>query len=858
MGVAMVVPLRGCARCLAFGLVSVMAAWAMRALAEGTALDPIATAKTHPMVFDRPGPDFFTGALLGNGGLGAVVCTRPDAIMIHFGHNDVWDQRIAVKDIDQLGTFKEVFEKMRAIPAELDRMKDDPEFDKYRLMSWQNYRVEYPRPFPCGTLVLGFDPRHVEMLGREVDISKGVCRVGLLAEDKRVTAEIFVETGPDRLWLRLVDENGRPAPSVFDRIRLFEDPKTPQEIPRRAILSDSASNALGFRQVLPYRPPHVENPNEPHPNDRAFSIAVCTSANLEAGTWPTTEGSRRDLFELEKNVSASPTFYAVVQLDHGMNESLPNALPALPDPTDQSFTAAFDTTESAWADYWKKSGVRFDGPPESDQAFLEKTWYWNLYFFNCATRPESAWPGLYANWSYGDIGTMWHGDYHLDYNVQQPTWLTFSSNHVDKHEAYVTTLRDYWLPVSRDWAKRFYEMRGATFTVSLYPIEMQINPYPVPPWGYMISNTPWAVQSLWWHYEYTHDETYLRDQAFEPIRDSVLFLVDYITRPDTHGEMWGDDNYHLFPSAVPELYDFQPRFKYNKDILADLSLVKFLFNAYLRATEVLGLDAQEADTISAVREILAHFPEYPTVQSKFGEIYVNVAGEDPDIVQNVPASMMHVFPGEDYGSDAPPEVTQKLANTWRNMRTEGGNDLVFRNLQGARLGLLNIDEFTRELRYAMMINGTFSDRVLQVHGRYSDTTDFYYMDEMGVWFENFAVPAVINECLMQSWNGEIRVFPNWPAERDARFTTLRAKGAFLVSAEQREGAVQWVELLSEKGAPLRMQNPWPAGANVNIDGATRMVEGERIELETLAGQSIRVTAGEAATARDTAGTAPAR
>jgi len=38
--------------------------------------------------------DFFEGALLGNSALGAIACTRPDAVMIHFGHNNVWDSRL--------------------------------------------------------------------------------------------------------------------------------------------------------------------------------------------------------------------------------------------------------------------------------------------------------------------------------------------------------------------------------------------------------------------------------------------------------------------------------------------------------------------------------------------------------------------------------------------------------------------------------------------------------------------------------------------------------------------------------------------------------------------------------------------
>lgn len=57
--------------------------------------NPTARASRHPIVRNTPAVDFFEGALLGNGGLGAVVCTRPDAIMIHFGHNNVWDIRIA-------------------------------------------------------------------------------------------------------------------------------------------------------------------------------------------------------------------------------------------------------------------------------------------------------------------------------------------------------------------------------------------------------------------------------------------------------------------------------------------------------------------------------------------------------------------------------------------------------------------------------------------------------------------------------------------------------------------------------------------------------------------------------------------
>ena len=48
-------------------------------------------AKLHPISSDRPALGFFEGPLLGNGAMGVVVTTRPDAIVLYFGHNNVWD-----------------------------------------------------------------------------------------------------------------------------------------------------------------------------------------------------------------------------------------------------------------------------------------------------------------------------------------------------------------------------------------------------------------------------------------------------------------------------------------------------------------------------------------------------------------------------------------------------------------------------------------------------------------------------------------------------------------------------------------------------------------------------------------------
>jgi hypothetical protein len=118
---------------------------------------------------------------------------------------------------------------------------------------------------------------------------------------------------------------------------------------------------------------------------------------------------------------------------------------------------------------------------------------------------------------------------------------------------------------------------------------------------------------------------------------------------------------------------------------------------------------------------------------------------------------------------------------------------------------------------------------MQVVGRYSDTIAFDYMGKMGVWFENFSLPAVINECLLQSYNNILRFFPNWPKESNAEFKTLHAVGGFLVSASFEAGEVQWIEVFSESGSKLHIYNPWNGAVEVVSGKEVRVLEGELLQ-----------------------------
>lgn len=791
-------------------------------------------AKKHPLTCNKPAVSFFEGALLGNGGMGAVVTTRPDGILIYFGHNNVWDIRIAENHRDKIGTFDYVYNRVKSIPDTLTLLTDDHWYREYSTMAADNYTKPYPRPFPCGSVLLGFDLRNVELLGHKLDISNGLCEVYLLKRDgKRITLQLFTDMLEDKLWMRLIDKDGKPAPNIFDRIRVLPDPSG-KDLPSCRSEENLSAGKLSFRQVMPYLEPGKYDTLKGHPKDKAFRLTASVSSALRKTTRINWDGNKEAMHQLEAGFDAKDDFVSCISLDEGPESGVSKELAVSEAPAAEAFQRSYESSTQIWKDYWEKSGVILD------DSLLEMTWYRNLYFFNCSVKDGVNTPGLFANWSYNDIGTAWHGDYHMNYNTEQPFWLTFSSNHLEKNLAYVNLI-EFLFTVSKKWAEDYYRLPGAYFPHSAYPVDMTMNSYPVPHWGWEICETPWAVQGLWWHYLYSLDKEYLKKRAYEPIKAAVEFLVAYMKRPEARGPQWKDNKYHIFPTIPPELYALRPGFKYNYDCTVDLTLVKFIFRAFEEAAKALDREGEEAKLLADVKDILDNFPEYPTADSpEYGRVIVSVPGEHSEVVYNVPNALITVFPGEDHGLHSDSATLQMVRNTFRNQQNEGGNDLVFKNLQAARIGMLDIEKFKRQIIYSLLPNGTASDRVMQVHGRYDDRGDYGFMDKMGVWFENFALPVVINECLMQSYDGTIRLFPNWPLDKDADFHNLRAAGAFLISARLEKGNVTSIGITSEAGARLRILLPWGNGGTIIRHNKKTRVTSSLYEADTEKGETIQM------------------
>ena len=119
-----------------------------------------------------------------------------------------------------------------------------------------------------------------------------------------------------------------------------------------------------------------------------------------------------------------------------------------------------------------------------------------------------------------------------------------------------------------------------------------------------------------------------------------------------------------------------------------------------------------------------------------------------------------------------------------------------------------------------------------------------YIVQDGGGIETFAaVPLTINEMLLQSYEGVVRIFPNWNRSRNANFTNLRAYGAFIISSSLKSREVEFVNLLSEKGRPCILQNPWP-GKTVQLARNGKKAErrtGEILTFQTSENETIQIT-----------------
>jgi len=476
---------------------------------------------------------------------------------------------------------------------------------------------------------------------------------------------------------------------------------------------------------------------------------------------------------------------------------------------DQEAAVLIQNHEEEWRQYWSKSGV------ELGNKDFQNWWYRQLYYFRCLSRP-----GSYAIALQGGYNSKpnWHGTWTVNYNAQQTFWCAFSSNHPELAEPFIDLLNDYH-PRARRYAKTVFSSEGAATPHNLWPFEpdpevcksVNKRQFAFMPWSYGIGTTGHLGHILWLHYDYKRDTAYLQDKIYPILKDYALFYASFAEQCKV-----SNGKVVLGPSVDPEHggygIDNSPY---------DLGWAKHTLRAAIQAATDLDVDRE---LVTRWSNTLNKLPYYP-LSGAAGEDIIKVPGVDG---YNIITPVVPLFPAEQASWFSPESEKALFKRTiqWIQTRYNKNNSVVMLNVARARLSMTD-DAYTDTMNWFKgkeQPNGLF---YWQAHG--------FYMSEQT------AVAGLINEFLLQSVENIIRVFPAFPKNQDAKFTSLRARGGFLVTAEQKDGEVARLEITSTAGGKLRMVSPWSSPKVKFPNGSVLALTPDSagiVELATKKGQTL--------------------
>ncbi len=442
-----------------------------------------------------------------------------------------------------------------------------------------------------------------------------------------------------------------------------------------------------------------------------------------------------------------------------------------------------------WERYWTKSSLKLPND------VIERQWFLEQYKFGSASRRGAPPITLQGPWT-ADDGQLppWKGDYHHDLNTQLSYWPCYSGNHLEEGLSYLD-----WLWATRSncaaWTKRFYKLSGLNV-----PMTSDLNNNQIGGWRqytHSATTAAWLAQHFYWHWKFSADREFLQNRAWPYLRDASVF-IEAITADKDAGH-----KRTLLLSSSPEIHDNRPEAWFKELTNYDLALIRWLLGATAELADTLNLASEARHW----RKVLGEFPYLACAED--GRLLV-APGEPLKESHRHFSHLMAIHPlallDVRDGLAARRTVEASLqdldrlgSDAWCGYSFAWLASLAARARDGAKAErALEVFSMAFTLRNSFHCNGDQSGMGYSKF-RYRPFT----------LEGNFAAAAGVQEMLLQSHRGRIEVFPAVPDSwRAVAFTTLRAQGAFLVSAERRDGVTDHVEIQSEKGGSCRLLSPW--------------------------------------------------
>lgn len=472
-----------------------------------------------------------------------------------------------------------------------------------------------------------------------------------------------------------------------------------------------------------------------------------------------------------------------------------------------------------WAKFWQQSHIAIP------DRLLQHQYDMEMYKFGSVARSEGPPVSLQAVWT-ADNGKLppWKGDFHHDLNTQLSYWPAYTGNQLELEIGFLNWLWEH-RPVFLEYTRNYFEVGGMNV-----PGVTTLEGEPMGGWiQYSMGQTvgAWLGQHFYWHWKYSMDRDFLRNRAYPWIRDVAIFL-------DEISERTQDGRRKLRMSSSPEIFNNSREAWFAETTNFDLGLIRWTYAKAAELAAELGVDRD----VARWEQLLSEWGEL-AVDPKTGLMFAPGFPYNESHRHFSHLMSYHPLGLLDYSHGNEEQVI--IDHTLRNLEAQGtdwwtgysfswAGSLYARVFEGE-----NAARVLRTFAECFCLPNSFHVNGDQCKAGHSNFTYRPFTLE-----GNFAFAAGIQEMLIQSHTGVIHVFPAIPEDwREVSFEDLLAQGAFLVSAERKEGHTVSVEVYSEKGGQLRLINPF-GGQSFTVsreyvmDGDVIVMdlsEGEKVGLE---------------------------